>query len=83
MVKRVKEDKEVSLEYMKIFEREQMLIQQGIEQGIERGIEQGKLQEQENTERERARAVRECNRADAAEKEVKRLQEELRKLKEN
>lgn len=29
MVERVKKDEEVSLEYMKIFEREQLLINQG------------------------------------------------------
>ena len=34
MVNLVKQDEEVSLEYMKIFEREEMLIQQGIHQGI-------------------------------------------------
>lgn len=64
MVKIVKEDKEVSLEYMKIFEREQMLI------------EQGRRMERENAERESARA-------DAAEKEVERLKEEIRRLTNN
>ena len=48
MVERVKKDEEVSLEYMKIFEREQMLINQG--------IKEGRLAEQQNTERERIRA---------------------------
>ena len=41
MVKFVKEDQEASLEYMKIFERVQMLI------------EQGKDEERKNTEKER------------------------------
>ncbi|MDO4298466.1 MAG: Rpn family recombination-promoting nuclease/putative transposase, partial [Lachnospiraceae bacterium] len=38
MVQIVRQDEEVSLEYMKIFEREEMLIRQGIKQGIEQGI---------------------------------------------
>ena len=41
----VKKDEEVSLEYMKIFEREAMLI----DQGKEMGIELGKKMERENT----------------------------------
>ena len=41
MVLLVKEDREASLEYMKIFEREEMLFENGVEQGIEQGIEQG------------------------------------------
>lgn len=44
MVDTVKQDKEVSLEYMKIFEREEMLIRQG------------RREEQANTDRERKRA---------------------------
>ena len=39
MVRTVKQDGEVSSEYMKIFEREEMLIRQGFEQGIEQGRE--------------------------------------------
>ena len=66
MVRQVVHDEEVSLQYMKIFEREEMLIQQGIEQGIE----QGKKAEQENTERERRRAEKEKLRADQLEKEL-------------
>ena len=80
MVRKVKEDGEVSLEYMKIFEREEMLIKQGIIQGQE--------MERKNTERERQNATREQQRADVAEQratvaeqELKRLKEELEKLK--
>lgn len=65
MVRQVKTDKGVSIEYMKIFEREEMLIEQG--------IEQGRMLERENVERERKRA-------DAAEEEIKRLREELVRL---
>ena len=79
MVRKVKEDGEVSLEYMKIFEREEMLIKQGIIQGQEK--------ERKNTERERQNATREQQRADVAEQratvaeqELKRLKEELEKL---
>ena len=83
MVRKVKEDGEVSLEYMKIFEREEMLIKQGVEQGIKQGITQGISQgiiqgqemERRNTEKERQRA-------DAAEQELKRLREELARLRE-
>ena len=80
MVRKVKEDGEVSLEYMKIFEREEMLVKQGIIQGQE--------MERKNTERERQNATREQQRADVAEQratvaeqELKRLKEELEKLK--
>ncbi|MGN1141418.1 MAG: Rpn family recombination-promoting nuclease/putative transposase [Oliverpabstia sp.] len=81
MINLVKQDREVSLEYMKIFEREEMLIEQG--------IQQGRQEEQINTERERQRAEQEKNRADHEknradhEKErADRLEEELQRLKE-
>ena len=87
MVTKVKQDGEVVLEYMKIYEREAMLIKQGRKQGRE--------EEQANTERERKRAdeaeprageaearagVAEA-RADAAERENERLKKEIEKLK--
>ena len=86
MVKLIKQDEEVSLQYMKIFEREEMLIQQGIEQGIEQGIQQGIEQgiqqgrkaEQANTELERQRAEKEKARADQLEKELQYLKEKLK-----
>ena len=65
----VKQDKEVSLEYMKIFEREEMLIQQG--------LQQGRQEEQINTERERQRAEQEKKRADQLEEELQRLKKLL------
>ena len=58
------------MEYMKIFEREEMLVKQGISQGIIQGQEM----ERKNTARERQRA-------EAAEQELKRLKEELARLK--
>lgn len=79
MVTKIKEDGEVSLEYMKIFEREEMLINQG--------FRRGQAQERVNTERERQRADAaetkantEKARADAAEQEILRLKQELQKL---
>lgn len=78
MVNLVKQDEEVSLQYMKIFEREEMLIQQGIEQGIEQGIQQGRKAEQANTELERQRAEKEKARADQLEKELQHLKEKLK-----
>ena len=53
MVDAVKHDKEVSLNYMKTVEWEEMLIKQG------------RKEEQANTERERLRADREAERAEA------------------
>ena len=69
MVMLVKHDKEVKLSFMKIFEREEMLIKQG--------QEQGQLLEQANTERERQRADSAEQRAAHAEQEIKRLKELL------
>lgn len=83
MVEIVKQDEEVSLSYMKIFEREEIIFNQSIEH------------EKANTERERQRANAEANRAnaeksradvekeraDAAEQEIQKLKEELEKLR--
>ena len=55
MVKVVKRDSEVSKEYMKIFERERMIREEGLEKGRE--------EERANTERERQRAEAEARRA--------------------
>ena len=63
MVKVVKRDSEVSKEYMKIFERERMIREEGIEKGLEKGLEKGREEERANTERERQRAEAEARRA--------------------
>lgn len=68
MVKLVKQDEEVSLQYMKIFEREEMLI------------EQGRKEEQANTELERQRAEKEKARADQLEKELQKLKDKLKEF---
>ena len=41
MVETVKHDKGVSVGYMKVYEREEMLLNRGIQQGMKQGIEQG------------------------------------------
>lgn len=64
MVKTVKQDGEVSLEYMKIFEREEMLIKQGA------------AQEKENTERERKRADQAEKEVLRLKEEIKRIKKE-------
>ena len=44
MVDTIKENKEMNKQYMKIFEREKMLVDYGIDQGISQGISQGIIQ---------------------------------------
>ncbi|MDY3249090.1 MAG: hypothetical protein SOX32_01930 [Candidatus Choladocola sp.] len=73
MVRTVKKDGEVSSEYMKIFEREEMLIRQGIQQGQEL--------ERQNTEREKKRADEAEYRATKAEKELEELRKKFETLK--
>ena len=68
MVDVVKEDAEVTVAYMKGFERDQMFL--------EEGKELGRKLEQENTLREKNRADTEKNRADA---EKNRAEEEKRR----
>ncbi len=82
MVDVVKEDAEVTVAYMKGFERDQMFL------------EEGKRQERENTLREKNRADTEKNRADdekrraeeerrradAAAEEIEKLQRQLEEL---
>ena len=68
MVDVVKEDAEVTVAYMKGFERDQMFL--------EEGKELGRRLEQENTLREKNRADTEKNRADT---EKNRAEEEKRR----
>ena len=65
MVETVKKDREVSVKYMKQFERDNMIRAEGREE------------ERKNTEREHARAERECARANALEAELKRLKSKM------
>ena len=78
MVETVKRDKEVSIGYMKTFEMEQLLL----DQGRKEGREEGRKEERANTERERKIAARERKHAETAEEEIRLLKEELRRLKE-
>ena len=74
MVETVKRDKEVTIGYMKTFEKEQFLLDQG--------REEGRKAERANTERARKMAARERKRAEAAEEEIRLLREEIKRLKE-
>ena len=69
MVDVVKEDAEVTVAYMKGFERDQMFL------------EEGKKQERENTLKEKQRADMEQQRADAAAEEIAKLRKQLEELK--
>ena len=69
MVETVKKDREVSVKYMKQFERDNMMRAEGREEGIKK--------ERKNTEKEHARAERECARANALEAELKRLKSKM------
>ena len=76
MVEKVKEDKGVLLEYMKVWEREQMIR----EEGMEAGIAAGKAEQEKETEKERQRAQKEQQRAEKAEQEVAELRRKLEEL---
>ena len=64
----MKEDAEVTVAYMKGFERDQMFL------------EEGKKQERENTLKEKQRADMEQKRADAAAEEIAKLRKQLEEL---
>ena len=68
MVDTVKQDGEVSLAYMKGFERDMLMY------------EEGREEERKNTERERERAEKEYLRANAAEEENRKLKEKLEQM---
>ena len=79
MVDTVKRDGEVSLSYMKGFERDMLMY--------EEGREEGRQAERKNTERERANVEKERKRADMAEKtaleasqRIAELEKELAKI---
>ena len=76
MVDVVKEDAEVTVAYMKGFERDQMFLEEGKRQGEELG----RRLEQENTLREKKRAEEEKQRANAAVKEIEKLRKQLEEL---
>lgn len=73
MVELVKTDKEVLVNYMKIFEREQMLVEEGIGQGENR-----KLKELIQKKLEKGKSVEEI--ADALEESTERIRELMEEL---
>ena len=75
MVDVVKRDGEVSLQYMKSFEHDQLMYAQGEAAGREDGLRAGHLAEMKNTEREKKRA-------DIAQSRIKELEAELKKYRE-
>ncbi len=85
MVDIVKEDGKVTVAYMKSFELEQMWIKQGIEQGIAQGIKQGVEQGinqgiEQGRKEERMNTLREKERADRLERELRKLRRGRKKV---
>ena len=70
----VKRDGEVSLQYMKSFEHDQLMYAQGEAAGREDGLRAGRLAEIKNTEREKKRA-------DMAQSRIKELEAELKRYR--
>ena len=79
MVDVVKEDAEVTVAYMKGFERDQMFLEEGKELG--RKLEQeNTLREKNRADEEQKRADMEQQRADAAAEEIAKLRKQLEEL---
>ena len=79
MVDVVKEDAEVTVAYMKGFERDQMFLEEGKELG--RRLEQeNTLREKNRADTEKNRAEEEKRRADAAVEEIEKLRRQLEEL---
>ena len=75
----VKEDAEVTVAYMKGFERDQMFLEEGKELG--RRLEQeNTLREKNRADTEKNRAEQERRRADAAVEEIEKLRRQLEEL---
>ena len=61
MVSEIKREKEASVEYMKVYEREQMIREEGREKGREEGRKEGRKEgHQEGIEQGREQNLREC-----------------------
>ena len=79
MVDVVKKDAEVTVAYMKGFERDQMFLEEGKELG--RRLEQeNTLREKNRADTEKNRAEEEKRRADAAVEEIEKLRRQLEEL---
>lgn len=75
----MKEDAEVTVAYMKGFERDQMFLEEGKELG--RRLEQeNTLREKNRADTEKNRAEKERRRADAAVEEIEKLRRQLEEL---
>ncbi|MDY5790894.1 MAG: hypothetical protein SPL91_05265 [Oliverpabstia intestinalis] len=75
----MKEDAEVTVAYMKGFERDQMFLEEGKELG--RKLEQeNTLREKNRADTEKNRAEEEKRRADAAVEEIEKLRKQLEEL---
>ena len=79
IVHKIKEKKDVGIRYMKSWEREKELRDEGIALGRDEGRIEGREEERANTERERKRADTAENRASIAEARVKELEALLKK----
>ena len=75
----MKEDAEVTVAYMKGFERDQMFLEEGKELG--RRLEQeNTLRDKNRADTEKNRAEKERRRADAAVEEIEKLRRQLEEL---
>ena len=75
MVDAVKEDAEVTVAYMKGFERDQMFLEEGKKQERE-----NTLKEKQRADEEQKRADMEQQRADAAAEEIAKLRKQLEEM---
>ena len=75
MVDVVKEDAEVTVAYMKGFERDQMFLEEGKKQERE-----NTLKEKQRADEEQKRADMEQQRADAAAEEIAKLRKQLEEM---
>lgn len=82
MVDKIKQDEEVSLNYMKVYEREQMLLRQGAEQVMAQADERVKQAEEQRKQAEEQRKQAE-ERNLVNEMEIQRLRKEIELLKQN
>ena len=79
MVDVVKEDAEVTVAYMKGFERDQMFLEEGKELG-RKLVQENTLREKNRADTEKNRAEEEKRRADAAVEEIEKLRKQLEEL---
>ena len=79
MVEIVKRDQEVTVGYMKWFERDRMLREESLEEGRAEGREEGRAEERKNTEAAERKMEAQRQRADEAERKIAELEAELKK----